>query len=165
VTLAIEVGKPVWARAPSDGPRGTRFRAADLARILVVEDEALVALEIQSGLESVGHEIVGVAARTGAAGTLVRATRPDLALVDIRLARGDSGLDVAADFTRLGVACMFVTGNCPLDRGMGLAVGCLHKPFDEWQLVQAVAAAMAVVRGGGAPDRLPRGFHLFARPS
>lgn len=165
MTFAIEVGKPVWARAPSDGPRGTRTGAADLARILVVEDEALVALEIQSGLEDVGHEIVGVADRTAAAGTLARAMKPDLALVDIRLARGDSGLDVAADLTRLGLPCLFVTGNCPLDRGIGIAVGCLHKPFDEWQLIQAVAASMAVIRGAPAPNRLPRGFHLFARPS
>jgi CheY-like chemotaxis protein len=165
MTLAVEIGRPLWANAPSDGPRGTRTGAAGLARILVVEDEALVALEIQSGLESVGHEVVGVADRAAAAGNLARLTRPHLALVDIRLAHGESGLEVAADLTRLGLACLFVTGNCPLDRGIGIAVGCLHKPFDEWQLVQAVAATIAVIRGGPTPDRLPRGFHLFARRS
>lgn len=163
MTLAIDISKPAHARAPSDRPRGTRPGVATFARILVVEDEALVALEIQAGLESAGHEIVGVADRTASAGTLARATRPDLVLVDVRLARGDSGLDVAADLAQLGLPCMFVTGNCPLDRGTGIAVGCLHKPFDEGQLLQAVAVAISVVRGAPAPDRLPRGFHLFGR--
>lgn len=165
MTLAIAIAQPVRTAAPFDGPQGTRAGVASAARILVVEDEALVALEIQSGLESVGHEIVGIADRAATAGALARAAKPDLALVDIRLARGDSGLDVAADLARLGLACLFVTGNCPGERGIGVAVGCLHKPFDERQLTEAVAAIIAVVRGAPTPDRLPSGFHLYPRPS
>lgn len=165
MTLAAAISRPRWAAAPSDGQHGTRAGRSTPARILVIEDEALVALEIQSGLETVGHEIVGVAGRAATASSLARTTRPDLALVDVRLARGDSGLDVATDLARLGIPCLFVTGNCPEERGNGLAVGCLHKPFDERQLLEAVAAVITILRGGPTPERLPMGMHLFARPS
>ncbi len=164
MSLAIDIMRPTRAAAPAGSPAGTRMRTERLCRILVIEDEALVALEIQSGLEAAGHEIVGVADRAASASLLGRTTGPDLAVVDIRLARGDSGIDVAADLARLGIACLFVTGNCPETRGDGIAVGCLHKPFDERQLVEAVAVVLAIVGGSPAPDRLPMGMHLFVPP-
>jgi DNA-binding response OmpR family regulator len=132
-------------------------------RILVIEDEALVALEIELALTGAGHSVVGVAADRTSAMALARQTepRPDLALVDIRLANGANGLQVAADFSGLGIKVLFVTGNCPADRGQGLAVGCLHKPFTELELLASVAAAEAVLRGQQPPQRLPSGLHLY----
>ena len=152
----------LWAAVPSDlgGGRGSGSPPRRL-RILVVEDEGLVVLEIQAGLEVAGHEVVGVAEDVASAGALARLKRPDLALVDVRLARGESGLDVAADLSALGVPCLFVTGNCPEGRGQGVALGCLHKPFDEGQLTGAVAAAEALLHGRPLPRRLPMGLHLY----
>ncbi len=133
-------------------------------RVLVIEDEALVALEIESFLMAAGHAVVGVAEDRASAAELVRQMqpRPDLALVDIRLARGASGLQVAADLSALGIAVLFVTGNCPAERGQGLAVGCLHKPFTEGELLASIAAAVAVLRGGSLPRRLPSALHLYS---
>ena len=57
---------------------------------------------------------------------------------------------------------LLVTGNCPLERGRAVAVGCLHKPFDERQLLDAVAVADRLARGGPASaERLPSGLHLY----
>ena len=165
MTAALDIATRRETRAPSEAGRGTRAGGARPARILVVEDEALVGLEIQTGLESVGYEVVGIADRLAAAERLARTAQPELALIDIRLAGGDSGLDVAARFTALGIPCMFLTGNCPEERGIGLALGCLHKPFDERQLLAAVQAVVSIARGGPAPERLPMGMHLFPRPS
>jgi DNA-binding response OmpR family regulator len=132
-------------------------------RILVVEDEALVALEIESIITTAGHVVVGVAEDRVSAAELARRTdpRPNLALVDMRLANGASGLEVAADLIALGIAVLFVTGNCPAERGQGLAVGCLHKPFTEGELLASVAAAEAVLRRRPLPRRLPSGLHLY----
>ncbi len=132
-------------------------------RVLVTEDEALVALEIESLLTAAGHAVVGVAEDRASAVELARRTEPtpDLALVDMRLANGASGLEVAADFAALGIAVLFVTGNCPAERGRGLAVGCLHKPFTEGELLASVAAAEAVLGRRPLPRRLPSGLHLY----
>ncbi|MBD0274481.1 MAG: response regulator [Acetobacteraceae bacterium] len=134
-------------------------------RVLVVEDEGLVALEIETFLTGGGHEVVGTAADRAGALALVRGARPDLALVDRCLSGGDSGLELAADLSALGVSVLFVTGNCPEEEDGGAvarAVGCLHKPFDEGQLLTAVAVATRLARGGPVPaGRLPSGLHLY----
>jgi len=148
----------MMAMAAEVGGRGGRS-----LRILVIEDEALVALEIEAFLTTAGHEVVGVAEDHASATELARQTepRPDLALVDMRLANGASGLQVAADFAALSIAVLFVTGNCPAERGQGLAVGCLHKPFTETELLAAVTTAEAVLHGRPLPRRLPSGLHLY----
>ncbi len=141
----------------------TGGRGGGPLRVLVIEDEALVALEIESFLIAAGHAVVGVAEDPVDAAELAQRTepRPDLALVDMRLANGASGLQVATDFAALGIAVLFVTGNCPAERGRGLAVGCLHKPFTEGELLASVAAAEAVLRRKPMPRRLPSGLHLY----
>ncbi len=141
------------ARAQGGGP----------LRVLVIEDEALVALEIETFLTAAGHVVVGVAADGVAAAGLARQATPlpDLALVDMRLANGSSGLQIAADFATLGIPVLFVTGNCPDSQGRGVALGCLSKPFTEGELIASVAAAEAVLRGRPLPRRLPSGLQLY----
>ncbi|MDP3428025.1 MAG: response regulator, partial [Humidesulfovibrio sp.] len=60
-------------------------------KILVVEDEAIVALGIQSNLKRLGYEVVGRASTGSEALALAQTSRPDLVLMDVKL--GDGGLD------------------------------------------------------------------------
>lgn len=152
-----------WAPlVPADAGRGKTGAAPGARRILVAEDEGLVALEIETFLAGAGHDVVGTVAGRADALALARTERPDLALVDVRLANGDSGLDLAADLAALGVPVLLVTGNCPRELGRAVALGCLHKPFDERQLLTAVALATRLARGGAAgPERLPTGLHFY----
>lgn len=129
-------------------------------RVLIIEDEALVAMEIETMLVIAGHAAVGQADDLESALAALEAQTPDLALVDMQLARGCSGLDVAAALKARGVPVMFATGNCPRDRGAGLALGCLHKPFSDQTLATAIAAAAAVLGGTSAPP-LPPSLHLY----
>jgi CheY-like chemotaxis protein len=146
----------------ADAGRGKTGAAPGPRRILVAEDEGLVALEIETFLTGAGHDVVGTAARRADALALARLERPDLALVDVRLANGDSGLDLAADLAALGVPVLLVTGNCPQELGRAVALGCLHKPFDERQLLTAVALATRLARGGATgSDNLPSGLHFY----
>lgn len=142
------------------GRKVARGRDERRLRILIVEDEALVALEMEGILSDAGYEVVGIADDRESALRAAGRGEPDLALVDIRLANGSSGLDVAADLDHNGVCCLFVTGNCPAERGREHSFGCLHKPFTERVLVEAVSAAGQLMRGGW-PEHLPRGMHLY----
>ncbi len=129
-------------------------------RLLVVEDEALVAMEIETILESLGYDVVGVADTLADALALHEAGQPTLALVDMQLANGESGLAVAAALRARGTHSLLVTGNCPGDAGVDVAIGCLHKPFNDRGLMNAVDAARAVI-AGQVPGDVAGSFHLY----
>lgn len=129
-------------------------------RLLVIEDEALVALEIETILQTSGYEIVGIADTLADAVALATDHRPVLALVDMQLANGESGLTVAAALRDIGTASLFVTGNCPGDAGATIGIGCLHKPFNDRSLTIAVQAVRDVM-AGAAPAELPGAFHIY----
>lgn len=133
------------------------------ARILIIEDEALVAMELRFVLEDLGHEVLGVAATAKAARDLVRENDVDLALVDIHLSDGPTGIDLGRELGQeMGVSVLFMTANPGMVRdGVAGAIGVLSKPADE-QAVQT-AVDYALRRRQGEPvDYAPPGLHLFA---
>jgi two-component system, response regulator PdtaR len=112
-------------------------------RIMVVEDDALIALDIVSLLEDMGHEVVAEAADAGTAWTLASDGRPDVALVDIRLARNTDGGALARRlYTDLGVRSLFVSGSITEDFRRSVAeiepVGFLGKPVTRRTLGEAL---------------------------
>lgn len=129
-------------------------------RLLVVEDEAMVAMLIEDALTLHGHVVVGVADNRARAIEIAEQTRPDLALCDINLADGDNGLDVAAALGARGIASLFLSGTCPVTVTDRHIVGCLPKPFHTGTLGAAVRAAHRVMQGR-APDALPGGMKLY----
>jgi CheY-like chemotaxis protein len=119
-------------------------------KILIVEDEALVAMSLQFLLELEGHEVLGVADDFDTALAATEKERPELALVDIQLARGNSGFEVAAALQERGIACIFLTGNAPDRPRPDLALGCLPKPYSDAGLMSAIKVAEEY-RGGRPP--------------
>jgi CheY-like chemotaxis protein len=81
-------------------------------RILLVEDEPLIAMDLESILSRLGHEVVGIAGTRDQAIQIARDERPDMAFVDFKLRDGFTG-DAAARRLRddFGLYCVFVTGN------------------------------------------------------
>jgi len=129
-------------------------------RVLIVEDEALVAMEIEGMLGLAGHQAIAQADDLQSAVEAVESDKPDLALVDIQLAKGANGLDVAAALKARGIPVVFATGNCPTAAGRDLALGCLHKPITDRSLAGAIAAAEALL-DGQAPGCIPSAMHLY----
>jgi DNA-binding response OmpR family regulator len=122
-------------------------------RVLVVEDEYFVALAAEEALAAAGFEVVGVTATAEEAVEIARAERPDLVLMDIRLAGARDGIDAAAEIRgRLGIPSLFATAHSDAAtraRGEGAAapMGWLTKPYAPTELAAAVAAALAKLRG------------------
>lgn len=130
-------------------------------KILIVEDEALIAMSIEAILEDNGYDVVEIADDEASALEAAERHNPELALVDMRLAGGDSGLSVARKLNAMGVAVVFATGNCPGAAIQKLAIGCLHKPLSDDQIIAGVSVADAKRRGAANPPPPPPGMHLF----
>ena len=133
------------------------------ARILIIEDEALVAMELRFVLEDLGYEVVGTAADARSARNMVRETEVDLALVDIHLSDGPTGVELGRELGQeQGVTVLFMTANPGMVRnGVAGTIGVLSKPSDERAVQTAVDYALRR-RTGQPVDYAPPGLQLFA---
>jgi len=66
-------------------------------RVMIIEDEPIIAMDLQNIVEGLGHQVVGIAATRTEATTLMARTEADLVLADIQLADGSSGIDAVKD--------------------------------------------------------------------
>src|SRR5215469_11469710 len=79
-------------------------------RILVVEDDFLVATEIEMVLSSAGFDVTGIAVSADEAVELARSRKPGLLVMDVRLAGERDGVEAAVEiFRTLGIRCIFAT--------------------------------------------------------
>ncbi|MET1757137.1 response regulator [Novosphingobium sp. RD2P27] len=127
--------------------------------LLVVEDEALIAMLIEDALTLHGHTVVGIADNVDDALALAEEHEIDLALCDVRLAKGDSGVDAALKLADRGVPVVYLSGNCPGSAGHPLILGCVSKPFHTAALHKSVAAAHAIA--AGAKSDPPEALTLY----
>ena len=136
-------------------------RKRRISRVLVVEDEPLVAFDTEHFLSDSGFSIVATVDRVADALALIDSgAELDLVLADVNLADG-TGLDVARAAHGREVPVLFVTGNCPVE-AQDFASGCLSKPYAQRDLLDAIMAIDATL-AGREPRRLPPGLRLFER--
>ena len=79
-------------------------------RVIIVEDNPLVALDIAEEVEGAGAEVVGISHSGALASALIEALQPDLVFLDYTLSDEVTGADVAIELGRTGPVCVFVTG-------------------------------------------------------
>lgn len=129
------------------------------AKILIVEDEFVVAMNLEAILEDGGHTSVGIAPDLDTALQLADA-RPDLALVDINLRDGETGPLIAERLREQNIAVLFVTANPRMLEGAKAgAIGVLTKPCDEDLILAAVDYALGAKQG--LPLPAPPGLTLL----
>jgi DNA-binding LytR/AlgR family response regulator len=115
-----------------------------LAKILVVEDDALIAMELAERLTDLGHAVLGPAHTLSEAERLVARERPDAALLDANLA-GQSSVGLGAALAGQGVAVAFCTGYDTV-RGAPpelASAPVLTKPYSDAELKDTLAKLMA----------------------
>src|SRR6516225_1671015 len=88
-----------------------RELAAEIATdVLIIEDETFIAMDIEALVESLGHNVIGIARTHGEALALAKTKRPGLILADIQLADGSSGLDAVNELLgSFEVPVIFIT--------------------------------------------------------
>jgi CheY-like chemotaxis protein len=78
--------------------------------VMIIEDEAIIALHIRSIVEGLGHSVTGIARTRADAVALAERTRPELVLADISLADGSSGIDAVKEImSTMNVPVIFIT--------------------------------------------------------
>jgi CheY-like chemotaxis protein len=125
-----------------------RLRASAVARVLIIEDEAIIAMDLQQLVESAGHEVVGIAASESEAVAIAERERPSLVLADVNLGHGGDGATaVERILARHAAPVIFVTAYPErLLTGSRLEPAfVITKPFEPITL--AVATYQAVTRG------------------
>ncbi len=128
--------------AISDEPLLAANIPTQTLRILLVEDEAIVAMLFADLLVAMGHEVCAIEATEAGAVTAAVRCRPDLMIVDVHLMDGNGASAVAAILRAGFVPHVLVSGD-PL-RAQPLALGSvvLQKPFRESDLVRAMESAL-----------------------
>ena len=123
-------------------------------RVLIVEDEILVALDLEDALVEAGYEIAGIAADRVEAMAL--AADADVALVDLNLRDGPTGIGIGMDLSvKFGVRVLFLTANpSSVATGVAGAVGCLGKPCEPSAVCDAIDFATARGKATHAPGAL-----------
>ena len=128
--------------------------------ILIVEDEALIALEMSCEISDLGHKCIGIADDVESA-TSLASEAVDIALVDINLKDGATGPEIGEYLAKnYGIKVIFVTAN-PDQLGDGVAgtVGVIAKPIDVNVLKSLLDFLIA--KDGDEHVDAPRGLKLF----
>jgi CheY-like chemotaxis protein len=132
-------------------------------KVLIAEDELMIADMVEEILVENGYEVCGIARTVLEGVALGRLHRPHLAVIDLRLADGGFGTDIAdllgADFP---IGILYATGNSAQLAQCGAeGDACLTKPYRSVDLLRGLEIVYELLRTGEASRPFPHGFQLL----
>lgn len=135
-------------------------------QVLVVEDDIMLADCLAEALMDNGHTICGVAATVAEAVEMARRSRPDVAILDMQLSRGERGSDVADQLMQSGelgqMGIVYVTGEAErVYRETRVGHACLTKPYTFAALNAALEIVQDIAVRGNTSRSIPRGVKLL----
>jgi DNA-binding response OmpR family regulator len=137
-----------------------------MGKLLIGEDNPFVAAFLQEAVREGGYEVCGVAASAQEFLSLAQQEKPDLAIIDVRLAGAASGIDVAVEVSsRINLGILFVTASPErvLDPPAPVGEACLSKPFTEPELIEALRIVEQIATTGQRPEQVFANLHLIPR--
>ena len=134
-----------------------------MLKILIVEDDSQLAGTLKYLVEdNPRYRVVAIADDADSAVAAAEHHDPDLALVDLHLARGSTGFSVAVRLGDFDVPCLFVSGKAPNFPMPDLALGCLMKPFTAEDVHRTIGLAEDRLRGREAVrPRMPDNLTIY----
>jgi len=137
-----------------------------VVKVIIAEDDLAIAALLKEALEASGYEVCGIADTVAGAIELCNRTRPDQAIIDMRLADDGCGMDVAAGIAhRETISILYATGNAGyslLTAADGEA--CITKPYHAGDLLRALQIVAEIKRHGTASRPFPTNFQVL-RPA
>ena len=134
-----------------------------MLKVLIAEDDLIIADAAEGALIEGGYEVCGIARTVAEAVELGRLHKPDLALLDLRLADGGLGNEIAAQLRALGkLGVLYATGYATLLRRTEVeGDACLVKPYSSEALVRGLEIVADIVATGTSSAPFPTGFKLL----
>ena len=113
-------------------------------KVLIVEDEMIIAMRLEQFVTELGHQVCGLASTEDGAITSAATHRPDVVLMDLRLAHGGSGTEAACQiYKTLGIRSIVVSANIDAIAREALRdcepIAFVPKPFRPTELVGALS--------------------------
>jgi DNA-binding response OmpR family regulator len=134
-----------------------------MLKVMIAEDDLLIADMMEEVLVEGGYSVCGIGRTVAEMGALAKKHKPDLAILDVRLADGGQGTDIAAGLTnlpRLGI--LYVTGNVAAVMHDGICGhACLLKPYRAVDLLRGLEIVAEMVGTGTATQTFPPGFQIL----
>ena len=134
-----------------------------MLKVLIAEDDLMIADMLEEILIEHGYEICGIARTVAEAVALGQEHKPDLAVLDLHLAEGGMGTEIVAQLGGAGhIGILYATGNASLlilTASDGHA--CLSKPYRDVDLVRSLEIVVEMVTTGKATPPFPRGLQLL----
>lgn len=140
------------------------IRPKPTLRVLLIEDEPLLVMDMEAMLEDAGHDVIGNTNSLDGALRLDMGEAPNLAFVDLQLADKSSGLDVAPILLERWPQCIviFVTANPSIvPSGYAFAHGVIPKPFTENGFLSALQYLQEGVCEPPPISPQPNSFYAF----
>lgn len=134
-----------------------------MPKVLIAEDDFMIADMLQEAAAQGGYQVCGIATEASEVIALGEQHKPDLAVIDVRLARGSDGVLAAVELaSRLRVGILYATGNCHaiIEKPPPVGEACLNKPFTVRDLLRALKVVEQIM-GGQTPSSLPRNLQLL----
>jgi DNA-binding response OmpR family regulator len=132
-------------------------------KVLIAEDDLMIADMIEASLMDAGYQVTGIARTVAEGVALGRENRPDLAVIDMRLANEELGTDIAAqllDGPRIGI--LYASGNIHQVIRLADHDACIAKPYRTNDLLQALRIVEQIIGNTTPSLPFPHGFHLLS---
>jgi DNA-binding response OmpR family regulator len=135
-----------------------------MSKVLIAEDDLMIADMAEEILVAEGYEVCGIGRTVAEAVALGRRHKPDLAVIDLRLADGGLGTEIPAELAALGrLGVLYASGNIS-NVALTAADGdaCLAKPYRAVDLLRSLQIVAEIVANNTASLPFPRGFQMLS---
>ena len=134
-----------------------------MAKVLIAEDDLMIADFLEEILLDAGYTVCGIARTVAEAVQLGNAHQPDLAILDLRLAKGGLGTDIVPLLTECDrVGILYATGNDSVDLTQANGDVCIRKPYLAQELLKALQIVQQIVAGRAIPPPIPVNTRVLA---
>jgi CheY-like chemotaxis protein len=136
-----------------------------MLKVLIVEDDLMIADVAEEVLGDSGYDVCGIARTVAEAVELGLLHKPDLAVIDVKLADGGLGTDIPALLSAVGrIGILYATGNTAKVMLGGIdGDACISKPYSTVDLVRGLKIVADIVATGSASQPFPHGLQLLPR--
>jgi DNA-binding response OmpR family regulator len=135
-----------------------------MLKVLIAEDELMIADLLEETLIMSGYEVCGIARTVDEAVALAKLHKPDLAVLDVRLAGGDRGPEIARRLSGGGtLGILYATGGGGATLTLADGSASIAKPYQAEDVARALVIVREIMTVGTATPPFPRGFRLLPK--